>query len=652
MNRTNWNFDASAASDWARLASVGILSYLLNLLVFQGLSTARLNILTANVLGFSFGAVLAFMLLMRSAPVSFESDVPSKRAIVGRALITSVLVLLLQGALLAQLTGAWNWSPQVAIFLAAFVGQLAQSIGLGLIVFVPGSWLRPSPSRWQVLAIAAVAYTVLLRLACMGPINLIPEEAYYWNYAQHLDWSYLDHPPMVAWLIWLSTYLLGKSELSVRLPSLISWAVAAAFMFQWTRSLFSRVTACCCLLLLTLLPIYFGFGFFMTPDAPLLAAWAGCLYYLHQALVTQKGRAWWGVGLCMGLGMLSKYSILLLGLSTGIYLLLDQRSRRWWRRGEPYFAALLSLALFFPVLLWNAKNGWASFIFQGSDRWAGPAEFSLPVLIGSILLLLTPVGVAGVVQTLFHSVSALSTPFSPPTGERRQRLFALVFTLVPLSLFVIYSLQHAPRLNWTGPLWLACLPWVAQDMAMPLRQTARTLFSFMERVWVPTAAALLLIIGLWFYYLALGLPGIGPMSSKQLFGPWKSMGEKVDVIERKMENETGSQPLIFGMDKYFISSELAFYDDPLDLDRFQNAGGPHLFGGRGLMWEYWFPSSAEVGRTMVMIDFRHDTLSNPLLARYFSRTSDVFRESIERNGDTVGYFYWRVGYDYRGGRAD
>ena len=119
-----------------------------------------------------------------------------------------------------------------------------------------------------------------------------------------------------------------------------------------------------------------------------------------------------------------------------------------------------------------------------------------------------------------------------------------------------------------------------------------------------------------------------------------------------MENETGSQPLIFGMDKYFISSELAFYDDPLDLDRFQNAGGPHLFGGRSLMWEYWFPSSAEVGRTMVMIDFRHDTLSNPLLARYFSRISDVFRESIERNGDTVGYFYWRVGYDYRGDRAD
>ncbi|MGH7855530.1 MAG: glycosyltransferase family 39 protein, partial [Candidatus Binatia bacterium] len=45
----------------------------------------------------------------------------------------------------------------------------------------------------------------------------------YWNYAQHLDFSYLDHPPMVAWLIWLSTSLFGNSEFSVRLPASIAW---------------------------------------------------------------------------------------------------------------------------------------------------------------------------------------------------------------------------------------------------------------------------------------------------------------------------------------------------------------------------------------------------------------------------------------------
>ena len=170
----------------------------------------------------------------------------------------------------------------------------------------------------------------------------------------------------------------------------------------------------------------------------------------------------------------------------------------------------------------------------------------------------------------------------------------------------------------------------------------------MERLWVPTAAALLLILGGGFGYISLGLPGTGPMSTKRLFAPWKNMGEKVDVIERKIEKETGSQPAIFGMDNHFISSELTFYDDPLDLDRFQNGDGPHFFDDRSVMWEYWFPTSAQVDRTMIMIDFKRQTLSNPLLARYFNRISDVFQETIERNGEPVGYFYWRVGYGYRG----
>src|SRR5207244_9521748 len=170
------------------------------------------------------------------------------------------------------------WAFQAAILVAAFTAHLVQFFGVVAVVFAQGSWISPSPNHWRRLAILVVGYTVAFRLAAMGPVNLIPEEAYYWNYAQHLDWSYLDHPPMVAWLIWLSTYLLGKSELSVRLPSLISWAVAAAFMFQWTRSLFSRVTACCCLFLLTLLPFYYGLVFFITPYAPLLAVCAGCIY--------------------------------------------------------------------------------------------------------------------------------------------------------------------------------------------------------------------------------------------------------------------------------------------------------------------------------------------------------------------------------------
>ncbi len=187
----------------------------------------------------------------------------------------------------------------------------------------------------------------------MGPVNLIPEEAYDWNYAQNLDWSYLDHPPMVAWLIWISTALFGRSEFAVVLPALIP-GISAAGLSSLDRQLF-YLNAAFRRLLRWPLPLYFGFGFFITPDAPLFAAWAGCLFYLYRALIAESRGSWFGVALCMGVGLLSKYTILLLAFTTAGFLLVDRRSRQWWFRVENYLAALFPEPFFLPVLIWNAE---------------------------------------------------------------------------------------------------------------------------------------------------------------------------------------------------------------------------------------------------------------------------------------------------------
>jgi dolichol-phosphate mannosyltransferase len=76
--------------------------------------------------------------------------------------------------------------------------------------------------RWRMAALGILAYVVALRLIFMGTIDLLPEEAYYWNYAQHLDVGYLDHPPMVAWLIWLGTTVFGQTEFAVRAGAALS----------------------------------------------------------------------------------------------------------------------------------------------------------------------------------------------------------------------------------------------------------------------------------------------------------------------------------------------------------------------------------------------------------------------------------------------
>ena len=159
------------------------------------------------------------------------------------------------------LTRTWHWQLQIAILAAILTGAAVLFIGTVLFV-VPKCWSRDwSAGEWQVVTIAILAYVLVLRAVFMPLVDLIPEEAYYWNYAQHLDLSYLDHPPMVGWLIWLSTSVLGKSEFAVRLPAYICWIVAALFMFRLTLNLFDRTTAFRVVLLLAVLPIYFGLGF-------------------------------------------------------------------------------------------------------------------------------------------------------------------------------------------------------------------------------------------------------------------------------------------------------------------------------------------------------------------------------------------------------
>ena len=630
---------------WVRLTSAAPLALLLDVAIFYGLSATGLTTVTTNLLSFSLGTLLGYSLIARGIFAGTANHLPAP-ILLGRFSIVFFLSLFFRGILFAHLLETSYWPPQGALLGAAFAGQLVQLVGVITVVFAAGSWITPSANQWKRLAIVVVGYIVAFKIASMGPVNLIPEEAYYWNYAQHLDLSYLDHPPMVAWLIWISTSLFGKSEFSVRLPALISWTVAAAFMFRLTAEVFDRSAAYRCLLLMTVLPFYFGFGFFMTPDTSLLAAWAGCLFYLYRALIVQNRSAWWGASICMGLGLLSKYTILLLAFATVGYLLVDRRSRQWWARAEPYFATLLSAIIFLPVLIWNARQGWASFVFQGPRRWSDEFDFSLTLFMGYVLLVLTPVGVAAVVQALVPPRRDKTLTQRQPLEYRRQWLFGVLFTLMPLSVFFLFSIFHAPKINWTAPVWLAILPWVAQNMGTEIKPP-RKIFLIVQRLWVPTIIALLLTTSAGFYYIYLGLPGAGQMAEGRLLGPWRIMGMNVDAIQRRIEVETGTRPLVVGMDKYMITSQLTFYDQ-LNGDRVKNGGAPHFFGDQGLMWEYWFPSSAQIGKNIILVDLRTKRLTKPELSQFFERLSDVSTETLEVDGRQVGNFYWRIGYGYRG----
>src|ERR1700761_3294455 len=108
-----------------------------------------------------------------------------------------------------------------------------------------------------------VVVAFLLRLIYDGHVELFPEESYYWNYAQHLDIGYLDHPPMVAWLIKLGTLIFGNTEFGIRLGAICCTALTAVFSYRLTRNLFGAASAVVAVLLLQVMPFFFMTGLIM-----------------------------------------------------------------------------------------------------------------------------------------------------------------------------------------------------------------------------------------------------------------------------------------------------------------------------------------------------------------------------------------------------
>ncbi len=325
---------------------------LVDVLVFCALIALGTSLRSSQIIAFATGVGLSWLLTLRARAAA--TPTPWRAHL--ELLLVTLLALFLRGGALALLTLRWDWPPQIAILFA---------VAFGLAVTVPGySYaLSAAPNRpaSQTLAIGIIVYSVVLRLLYAGCVELMPEETYYWNYSQHLDIGYLDHPPMVAWLIRLGTMLFGQTEFGVRAGAICCGAIASWFVYRLARNLFDEAGALAALVLAQTLPFFFLSGFLMTPDAPLTAAWAASLYYLERALIAQRPDAWWRAGICLGLGLISKYSIALLGPVALAFMLWDPQSRRWLRRFEPYIAALLALAVFSPVIIWNAQHDWASF---------------------------------------------------------------------------------------------------------------------------------------------------------------------------------------------------------------------------------------------------------------------------------------------------
>ncbi len=279
--------------------------------------------------------------------------------------------------------------------------------------------------------VIALGLGLLCRLALALGTDIYADEAYYWTWAQRLDWSYYDHPPLTAWFIRVFGIRPGAL-----LQGGLTVAVAALFAKDLHRSTDAALRAAA---LTATLPAAILAGVFNTPDTPLHLFWLLSLWALHK-------ERWVLAGFACGFALLAKYPAVLLAL----VFVADALARRRLRPGA-FVTAALALALFLPVILWNAHRDFLGFGFQmahglgGSGGLATFAEF-----VGG------QVAMSGGVLGVLALVWAMRPQRFGQDPVHTRLLRYAVF--VPLVVFGLASLRSRGEANWAAVAWLsACV---------------------------------------------------------------------------------------------------------------------------------------------------------------------------------------------------
>ncbi len=307
---------------------------------------------------------------------------------------------------------------------------------------------QPAGMGWLLLILAGLT---LWRIAAVWhlELELYADEAQYWSWSLAPDWGYYSKPPMVAWLIALTTALFGDGELGVRAATFLIWPATALTLYFLTHRLFgaepwAERAAFWSAVAFASLPMTHLGGVLITTDGPLLLFWTATLYFLAGALERDRWRDWLLAGTAAGLGLMSKYSMVFLAPAFLVYLLFTPRHRRLLASVKPYAAAGLALLILLPNLLWNARHDFVSFrhtaeISQLDRAWLNPDAF--------LAFAGAQFGVFGPVM----AVGLLLIALRPRALLQDWRLaFLAAMSLVPLAAFLGLSLLSRAFANWAA----------------------------------------------------------------------------------------------------------------------------------------------------------------------------------------------------------
>ena len=456
--------------------------------------------------------------------------------------------------------------------------------------------MKPNPDRrfWIALLILVIL-KLGLHLATNHRYGFHRDEYYFIACGEHLDWGYVDHSPGVAVVAKLSRALFGDSIRSIRFfPALAgAWMVLLVGLVvrELGGGLYATVLAGVSFLIA---PLFLRSNGMLTIVVFDQFFWVLSAYFLIRALKTNRPRYWILLGITMGLGLMTKHTMLFFGFGLAVGLLLTSDRKRFATRW-PWITAAVALSIFLPNILWQIEHGWPTlqFLREINSSVMGrisPFEFTL----GQILYLHPAnvlVWVPGLWFFFFHR-----------EGKRYRIfgwIFVIVFALLALMKSKIYYLGPAFPVLFAGGA-CAIEGWLRAPGLKWVRATLVVILLLIGALMAPLSVPLLSIEG-FHRYVSL-FAGIVPNSRevagdyRDMFG-WEEQVEAVARVYHALPEEEKKGCAIF-TDNYGEAGAIDYYG--------ARYGLPKAISGHNSYY-LWGPGDY-AGGTMIVVGIREDEL--------------------------------------------
>ena len=311
--------------------------------------------------------------------------------------------------------------------------------------------------RKKTIILIGIATLVRIIIACTTGLG--NDEVYYRVFASHLQWNYFDHPPMVAWLIRLTTAnLVLDTEFFIRLGAIICAIAATWFIYLSGKRLADERTGFIAAAIYTA-TIYGSIiaGTFILPDSPQIVCWSAGIYLLIGITASNQvrnvsRRDLLLFGIAAGLGMLCKIHTIFLWL--GFLLFVIMYNRRWLKEPVLYLSGAITLLFFYPVIRWNIDNQFVTFFYHGGRvniTEGGLDITSFFQFFGGQVFYFNPIIFVCIIIALIQAFRN-NLPIAIP-----QKRILLLTSLPLLLIATVISLFKNVLPHWSGPAYIGLI---------------------------------------------------------------------------------------------------------------------------------------------------------------------------------------------------